>query len=84
MFLAHISLFFIIIIGVTSCSSKCNVRMNNIESQMTNSLEGVILTIGGGNLYNSDECMGLRNNGRYFIINCSSLKDGCKSILSDK
>lgn len=75
MFVAHIALFFIKIIGGTTCRSKCNVRMNNIESHMTNSLEGVILTI-GGNLYKYDACMGLRNNGRYLIINCSSSKDG--------
>eukprot|EP00105_Crassostrea_gigas_P040212 XP_019924360.1 PREDICTED: uncharacterized protein LOC105331977 isoform X2 [Crassostrea gigas] len=58
----------------TTCRSKCDVRMNNIESRMINSLEGVVLTI-GGNLYKSDVCMGLRNNGRYLIINCSSSKD---------
>lgn len=76
MFVAHIFLFLnIIIIGGTTCRSKCDVRMNNIESRMINSLEDVVLTI-GGNSYKSDACLGSRNNGRYLIINCSSSKDG--------
>lgn len=58
----------------TTCRSKCDVRMNNIESRMINSLGGVVFTI-GGNSYKPDACMGSRNNGRYLIFNCSSLKD---------
>lgn len=76
MFVAHIFLFKkIMIIEGTTCRSKCDVRMNNIESRMINSLGGVVLTI-GGNSYKSDACMGSRNNGRYLIFNCSSLQDG--------
>lgn len=77
MFVADIFLFLNIkIIGGTACRSKCDVRMNNIESGMINSLEGVVFTT-GGNSYKSDVCMGLRNNsGRYLIISCSSTKDG--------
>lgn len=76
MFVAHIFLFLnIIIIGGTTCRSKCDVRMNNIESRMINSLEGVVLTI-GGNSYKSEACMESRNKRIYLIINCSSSKDG--------
>lgn len=79
MFVAHIFLSFfknIMIIEGATCRSKCDVRMNNNENRMINSLQGVVLTI-GGNSYKSDACMGLGNNsGRYLIISCSSTKDG--------
>lgn len=76
MFVVYIFFFLNIIkIGGIICCSKCDVWMNNIESCMINFLEGVVFMI-GGNLYKFDVCMGLRNNGRYFIINCLLLKDG--------
>lgn len=64
-----------IITGDITCRSKCDVRMNNLDIHLKNSLEGVILTIGGSS-YKSELCLERRNNGRYLIINCPSSKYG--------